>query len=234
VDSEEAVAMWDCQQLIGLTVAATDGEIGRLTDLCFDDERWVIRYFVVNTSSSEPQMLVALGLEQLADDLSCLHELQELTALARMPQRPAPPAWVAAATRPHETLGWSASPHPGIERGRDIGEPAADDTHLRRVEEVRGYRVVASDGEVGYVQGFLISEASWSIQYIVVEAPDSDRKVVLVPSWIRSIDRGCAEVRLDVARDVVLAGPEFTDDVQEAYEAWLFKHLGSMVVPTAH
>ena len=32
------------------TIMATDGTIGRVRDIYFDDESWVIRYFVVSTS----------------------------------------------------------------------------------------------------------------------------------------------------------------------------------------
>jgi hypothetical protein len=37
--------------LLALTIGATDGEIGRIRDLYFDDDRWVVRYLVVETGS---------------------------------------------------------------------------------------------------------------------------------------------------------------------------------------
>ncbi len=39
------------QDLKGYTIAATDGPIGHVTDFYFDDERWVIRYLVVECGS---------------------------------------------------------------------------------------------------------------------------------------------------------------------------------------
>jgi hypothetical protein len=38
-------------ELIGRTVTATDGEVGRIGDLFIDDERWAVRYLVVDTGS---------------------------------------------------------------------------------------------------------------------------------------------------------------------------------------
>ena len=35
--------------LSGLAMGATDGEIGEVTDVYFDDQRWTIRYMVVAT-----------------------------------------------------------------------------------------------------------------------------------------------------------------------------------------
>ena len=37
------------RELFGFTIGATDGEIGEVTDVYFDDERWTIRYMVVAT-----------------------------------------------------------------------------------------------------------------------------------------------------------------------------------------
>lgn len=41
----------DCQDLLDDAVEATDGSIGVVKDLYFDDESWVTRYFVVATGS---------------------------------------------------------------------------------------------------------------------------------------------------------------------------------------
>ena len=39
------------KDLEGFTIGATDGAIGKVTDFYFDDESWVIRYVVVDTSA---------------------------------------------------------------------------------------------------------------------------------------------------------------------------------------
>ena len=36
--------------LIGCSIGARDGAIGKVDDLYFDDERWTVRYLVVDTS----------------------------------------------------------------------------------------------------------------------------------------------------------------------------------------
>jgi sporulation protein YlmC with PRC-barrel domain len=42
------------QELVGYTIAATDGELGHVRDLYFDDDAWVVRYLVVDTGSWLP------------------------------------------------------------------------------------------------------------------------------------------------------------------------------------
>ena len=37
------------KDLLGCSIAATDGDIGQVEDLLFDDDRWTIRYLVVDT-----------------------------------------------------------------------------------------------------------------------------------------------------------------------------------------
>jgi hypothetical protein len=220
----EVIVMWNCQQLIGLPIAAVDGQLGRLADLCFDDERWVIRYFIVNTSSRERALTVALGVEALADEIAA-DASPDAACVDTAP-------WAKTSSQ-GSSIGDGGS-WPGDEAPRDAtAATRTPGTHLQRVEEVRGYHVVGSDGEIGRIDGFLISEASWAIEYIVV-ASDSGKRVVLVPSWIRDIDRTERRVMLDVSSSLVLGGPEFTDDIQDAYETWLFEHLGRMVLPTAH
>jgi hypothetical protein len=185
--------MWDCHQLIGLKVNAQDGEVGRLSDLCFDEERWMIRYFIVHPATADAGEM-ALGVEIVAGALEA-----------------------AAGMTPHAA---------GLRRFEPRREWLAPD-ELPRVEEVRGYRVTADDGEIGRVQGFLISETTWAIEYVVVDAvtPAGMRRLLLLPSWIRTIDSLQSAVRLQVPRDSVLGGPEFTEDIQEAYEAWLLRDL---------
>jgi hypothetical protein len=224
--------MWDCQQLIGLTVAATDGEVGRLTDLCFDDERWMIRYFIVNTTANEHQM-VALGAEHegteaMMASVSVQDESKRpFGALDGGTAAPNGPAW--------SPTGMTCEP---IEPWRHVTRFAstAPVTHLRRVEEVRGYRVVGTDGDIGRVEGFLIADSSWSIQYIIVDTVVGGlrRKLVLLPSWIRSIDRSRCTVTLSVSRGAVLSGPEFTEDINEGYEAWLLSSLARVASTSTH
>ncbi len=200
--------MWDCEQLIGLRVAATGGEIGRLADLCFDEQRWVITYFVVDCPSNQRELLVALGIdtvaEEVAETLSCAGE------------------WPVADASSRSIAAGDLGAMPCVGRGATAGAAP-----FRRVEEVRGYRVVTRDGEVGSLDGFLIRETSWAIEYVIVETTVAGlkRRLVVLPSWIESIDRTACRVCLGVSTDLVLSSPEFADDVNEAYETWLVHHL---------
>src|SRR5215470_11511365 len=48
--------------LKGYSISATDGEIGQVEDFYFDDEKWVIRYLVVDTGKWLPGRKVLISL----------------------------------------------------------------------------------------------------------------------------------------------------------------------------
>src|SRR5262249_52697384 len=48
-------------ELAGLAIHATDGNIGSLTDVYFDDNHWRVRYFVVDTGNWLPGRLVLIS-----------------------------------------------------------------------------------------------------------------------------------------------------------------------------
>ena len=48
-------------ELLGFTIHAADGDIGRVHDLYFDDRRWAVRYLVVDTRHWLPGRRVLLS-----------------------------------------------------------------------------------------------------------------------------------------------------------------------------
>jgi hypothetical protein len=38
--------------------------------------------------------------------------------------------------------------------------------HQGRYKEVTGYRIQASDGQIGHVEDFLVNDEAWSLRYI--------------------------------------------------------------------
>ena len=62
--------------LYGYTLQATDGELGKVKDVFFDDEKWTIRYLVVETGSwlNSRQVLISpysiAGIDEVDEAIS--------------------------------------------------------------------------------------------------------------------------------------------------------------------
>lgn len=58
-----------------------------------------------------------------------------------------------------------------------------DDKMLRSVKDLRGYKILANDGEIGKVYEFYFDDRAWKIRYLVVETGSwlFERRVLLSP-----------------------------------------------------
>ena len=180
----------------GVTVGASDGDIGRVDDLYFDDERWGIRYVVVDTGGwlsarrvlispiafgppdwRSQRLPVALTKEQLRNSpdidtqrpVSRQHEAEYARYFGY------PYYWVGAGL-----WGMGAEPRPLVRASAqqpDVDARLAQvvlssppgDSHLRSCAAVTGYHIEATDGAIGHVADFIVDDHSWEIHYVVVD-----------------------------------------------------------------
>jgi hypothetical protein len=105
-------------------------------------------------------------------------------------------------------------PYPELlqrERKLDDAERERDDPALRSVEEVTGYHVHASDGEIGHVADFLVEDDDWSIHYLVVDTKNwwPGKKVLISPLSVRTIEWDDRLVNLGANRQKVKDSPAY-------------------------
>ncbi len=64
-----------------------------------------------------------------------------------------------------------------------------DDPHLRSCKAVMGYTVLATDGDIGHIQGVLVDEATWAIRYLIVRTSNwwLDHRVIVAAQWIKDV-----------------------------------------------
>ena len=105
-------------------------------------------------------------------------------------------------------------PSPGsMRRAEDIAaaQQNDDDPHLRSVEALTGYHIHASDGEIGYVEDFLLQDTDWSIHNLVVDTTHwwPGKKVLIAPRSIQEIDWTDNLVNLKIDREKVKNSPAY-------------------------
>ena len=105
-------------------------------------------------------------------------------------------------------------------------EPA--DPHLRSTSEVKGYRIHATDGEIGDVEDFIIDDKTWSLNFLVVDTGNwfPGKKVLIAPKWIKEVKWEDSAVYVDIPVTAVKNSPEYDPiaPIQETYENDLYHH----------
>jgi hypothetical protein len=228
---EKRFVLRSAKTLEGYTIAARDGEIGRVETLYFDDAMWTVRYFVVDTSRWLPgrRVLISpLSIEGVDDE-----EQQVGVRLTREQVENSPDIDTAKPiSRQHELeyyryygfpyywggpeqLGMAPVPMaaPAEVAEAAAAEPAGD-PHLRSTAEVFDYAIHATDGEIGHVEDFLVDDEAWAVRYLIVDTGSwwPGKKVALAPQWIERVSWGDAAVHVNVPGDTIKNGPVYDPD----------------------
>ncbi len=126
-----------------------------------------------------------------------------------------------------------SSPPEPTESERKIAdaEKAKDDPHLRSAEEVTGYHIHATDGEVGHVEDFLVEEADWTIHYLIVDTKNwwPGKRVLISPHSAKEVSWANRLVNLDIDRQTIKASPAYdaSTTVDRAYERQFHSYYGA-------
>lgn len=237
--------------IIGYALRATDGDIGSLADLYFDDSSALIRYLVVDTGNWLPgrqvllapaaiggvdadhrQIVTGLTRQQLEDgphiDTAKPVSRQQEAELHRYfgwePYWAAPPLATSAAA-------YSGGAMPTMTGVEADAMAAGGDPHLRGAREVTGYHVEATDGDIGHVENLLIDDRDWAIEFLVIDTRNwlpGGRKVVISARSLRGIDWATRQIEVDLTRARIESSPEYDPSItpDKGYLRQLLEHYG--------
>lgn len=220
---------WKVTDLQGDEVLARDGAIGKLDDVYFDDERWAVRYMVVDTGGwiagrrmlvspeaieagiSDPGKLrIAATREQLRDapgaeadpPVAEQQRLAQAKSLGPPYYWSNPVLWGAGAMPGNVAAAAGTVAAPRIEQDAPGGDP-----HLRSSNEVIGYDVQALDGALGSVEDFVIDEHTWKVSDVVIDTTKwwPGGKVRLGAEQVERIDWAARKVHVRLSRDELKA-----------------------------
>ncbi|GJL62923.1 MAG: hypothetical protein NPIRA04_15770 [Nitrospirales bacterium] len=219
----------------GFTLEATDGEIGESKDFFFDDREWMIRYLVADTGKWLPGRLVLLSLESIGKpDWSSHHfpvkltkdqivrspgieidkpvSLQEESKLVQYYQWPA--YWGGIDPLFPAPVGMGAIPAVGDHDVRDRWDTISEEQanpHLRSIDELIGYVIKATDGEIGHVEDCIADDDTWNIRYFVIDTRNwlPGKKVLVAPDWIKTIQWSDQTVEVDMTQEQTKNCPEY-------------------------
>jgi hypothetical protein len=238
------------KQLRGFAIRATDGELGVIDQLYFDDETWAVRYLGVDTGTW------LSGRQVLISPISIIHTdwLAKLVYVSLTKQQVEHSPDINThlpVSRQHEaaTLGyygysrywvgpylWGPSSYPD-EMAIDPAEVASDfvsrqsqDSHLRTTDGVMGYNIDAEDGDIGHLDGFVMDDETWSLRYVEVATRNwwPGKKVLVSPAWIEKVSWTSPKLYVGLLKKVIESAPEYIESIAitREYESQLYFHYG--------
>jgi hypothetical protein len=234
---EKALAMWfRLSELLGYSIEAVDGRIGRVGDFLLDDIDWTVQWLVADTGSWLPGRKVLLSPAELGPPdpaRRCLPVglttqnvrecpgIEKHLPIGRHYEVEMQSCYLWSPTRvedsPERFRPVHAAGAPGLKAqsrrnpaGRKAGLIASDE-HLRSTREILGYRIHATDADIGHCEDFVVEGGAWEIQYLVVETREwgNMREVILLPSVIKEVDWQDRRIVVRMTSAQVKAGPEF-------------------------
>ncbi|TDE18100.1 PRC-barrel domain containing protein [Dyadobacter psychrotolerans] len=245
------------KSLVGFTMGAIDGEIGKVKEFYFDDNAWTIRYLIIETGSwlfgrkvlISPQavltsdwenkvFLVNLTKEQIKnspeiDTEKPVSRQQEIELYAHYPWTGYWGGGIWAGGM--GTSGMMMSPSLPLETAvhEKLHSEEAINPHLRSTDHVTGYNIKAIDGEVGDVEDFVIDEGTWKLAFMVVDTGNwfPGKKVLISPNWIKDIQWDTSDVMVNASVKQIKDSPEYDANtyLSDGYETNLHTYYGGFI-----
>jgi uncharacterized protein YrrD len=235
------------KDILGYPLAAIDGEIGKIHDCLFDDDRWIIRYLVVDTGGwlSDRQVLishVAVGKpDTIRKDFPVNLTRTQIEGSPRLDEDA--PVHRQKEMEMVRYYGWPDYWNPAFTPGPTAAgtvmvetlenaqrDQAHFDPHLRSVREVSGYWIHARDGDMGRVKDFLFNDDNWLISYLILDTHKwlpGGKDVKVAPVRVKKINWAEKTVFLKLDKAHVKDSPEYDEKgpLDRQYEIRLYEHF---------
>ena len=230
--------LWNASAMTGYAIKASNGEIGTVSDMIFEDADWAIRWLVVDTGEWLPGRKVFLPVSALGTpDPGASHLPVNLT-MRQIEESPAVDMsqTVSSGTESllHDYYGLprirnkagggvhvamaAASGAPDVRYLPPVRLPDAADSeaavrepNLHGLSAITGSTIEATDGDIGHAEDFLIDTASWQVRYMTVHTANwwPGEKVLISPRSVDWIDVARGIIQLDVTRQKVKDSPSY-------------------------
>ena len=223
---------WLATHMIGSKVKAVDGDIGTISDLYFDDERWAIRYFICRAGGwTDPRwkLISPLSIQSVDEEASTVYVNLTQKGVAESPdaslRQPVSRRFEIEYSRyfqiPIYWAGsgiWGGAMSPALfaktalspEEEESALKADNDESHLRSMSEIAGYRIKATDGSIGHIEDFVIDKESWAIKHVAVDTRNilPGKVVKIAPAHIDDISWTESSVYIHMTKDEIKESPE--------------------------
>jgi hypothetical protein len=195
-------------------VQASDGKVGNLIDLLFDDQKWSVVRLVLSGGTWLNRRRVTLPTD-IIEDKDWADRRVSVTGLTRQQ------IIDSRGVETHVSLSVHGKPEEAAIMDWEVywisvgetGQPwkVSKDPHLRSIQEVIGYCIQANDGGIGHVADFLIDDETWAIHDLVVDTRTwwPGKHVLIAPVQVQGIDGYNRAVRVAISREEIRSSPRY-------------------------
>jgi len=183
-------SLQSCKELIGCRVHASDGEVGKVRELYFDDARWRVRHIVVEVGHwprarsvlVEPSAIVEVdrGHRRLVVSESRKQLVGGPDANTDQPvvrqlesRRKSQANWAVTLAGDALTAYPEALQTPEFEPINANGTPF--DPHLRSSRAVLGMALRAAGSPAGRIDDLIFDDRSWEVRHLLIDMNDGTR-----------------------------------------------------------
>lgn len=185
------------ESLKGYAIRATDGELGHVEELYFDDQKWGVRYLIVKPGSwfSRQRVLISpYSVTSINDDDETVHVNLTQKQVEGSPDIDTHQPVSRQMEQEHASYFgygayWSGPYLWGVGGYPVMSVPAEDgvapvassvssktedtvsdeDVHLRSADSIEDYAIEGIDGDIGHVQDILFDDKAWVVRYLVID-----------------------------------------------------------------
>ncbi|GAA0595785.1 PRC-barrel domain-containing protein [Virgibacillus siamensis] len=196
-------------------IYATDGEMGKIHDLYFDDDKWGLRYVVVDSRKWLPGRRVLLSpasFDSIDSKEAFVKAKEDKETIRNSPKVPEGQPitreveksltgyygwgryWTDSLVggvqpRPYNDVRNEALAKDQIQQEMNLNEETNLD--LRSADETMDYKVHADDGKLGHAADLVLDDHYWKMRYLIVESeglPNENNYYVMDLEDVESVD----------------------------------------------
>lgn len=195
--------------LLRRRVTAADGSIGHCRDFLVDDRDWHIDFLLADTSRWLAGDQVLISSRLIGRSAVVSRELPVRLTRAEIRRSPSAQRLPAGNGSSNGNGGEPPKPLrvPQDQQAADLGS-----SHTRSLSALRGWRLIAPDGDCGEVRDFLVEDSDWRVRRLVVqtgEGASGPHKVLVSTDMIDYVDWDEQRLFTEYSAEALRAAPNY-------------------------
>ena len=244
VTQARKIMLIHANKIVGCEIDSSDGSIGSVDDILFDEQSWTFRYVVADVGQKLQGRQVLLSFETITHIDEVRRQLHIPLTMQAIEQSPDVSTQSPVSVEAELLLSkyWQWTSYWSTSLPRTIGQSGTQGatnpvkrevekkvkSHLRSVGELEGYHIAAPDGDIGHLKDVIVDDSTWHIQYLVVNAGSwlFQRRVLIPCSSLENIPWADRRMHVSMLRTEIKNSPEYNPAVPIArdYEQALHDH----------